>query len=155
MADALNDNTEYDVDRRPDLQVVSSGAKVRYTCRWKGPSNPPTVIGQQGQGPRDGVRWYIMTAKPDWLGRTVFSRPIGFFFEETWSDDPGQYRVIAEIRNSTQGPKPTPSYRSRTQQIGDAGAMLSDWLNKLLKEGDGPSPDEAERESGARPLGEQ
>jgi hypothetical protein len=34
------------------------------------------------------------------------------------------------------------------QQIGDAGAMLSNWLNKLLQEGDGPSPAEAERDIG-------
>jgi hypothetical protein len=131
--------------------VITKGAQIHYSCDYKGGKAPEAIGEINGvfySGPRDGIRWYKhKNEPPEHFWQSQWSNgPLANFWDLTWDDTPGQYTIIAEIRNSSQGPKPTPTYCSRPQQIGDAGAMLSDWLNKLLKNGDGPSPDEAERE---------
>ena len=121
-ADPFNDNTEYKVNRRPDLQVITSGAQIHYSCDWKGLGRPPEVMGEVNgqfyQGPRDGIRWYKLSNQPPthlWQSEWT-TGPLTTYWDLTWSDDPGQYTIIAEIRNSSEGPRPTPTYSSRPQQ---------------------------------------
>jgi len=153
MADALfngdGDNAEYDIHRRPDLQVITPGARIQYSCDWRGAGGRPQVIGPDHSGPRDGIRWYSYgSVRPDgWFQSQIKTGPLQDCWDLTWDDRPGQYVVIAEIRDGS-APQHPPTYRYRSQQLGAAGAMLGDWLDKLLKHGDGPSPEEAEREIG-------
>ena len=151
MAKALftgeGDNAEYLIHRRPDLQVVTTGARIHYSCDWKGPAGRPLVVGQDHSGARDGIRWFSYgSGRPDgWFQNQIKVGPLQDDWDLTWDDQPGQYVVIAEIRNGS-APRAAPTYRYRSQQVGPAAAMLDDWLAKLLKHGDGPSPDQAERE---------
>jgi len=142
------DNTEYRIRRTPDLAVVSTGARIRYVCEWKGPGAQPTVAGEHSWGPRDGIRWYAYSnqAPSGFFERRVKAGPLQPSWDRSWEEAPGQYTVIAEIRSSLDGPKRPPSYRYLGQQVGHVGAMLKDWLDRLLKKGEGPSPDEAESE---------
>lgn len=141
-------NVEYKIHRRPDLQVVSTGAKIHYSCDWKAGGRPPEVAGEYYWGPRDGIRWYSYSQKkPDgFFQRQLKQGPLTAYWDLTWDADPGQYTVIAEIRDRTAARGTDPTYCFQPQQIGDTRAMVGDFLNKLLKEGHGPSPPYAERE---------
>jgi hypothetical protein len=50
-----DENKEYKIHRRPDLQVVTSGARIHYSCDWISPSARPTVASDGYWGPRDGI----------------------------------------------------------------------------------------------------
>ena len=144
------DNTEYRIRRRPDLQMVTAGARIHYACEWIGPSAQPTAASENNWGPRDGIRWYTYSNQPPtgWFEKRVKPGPLTAFWDRTWTEDPGQYTVIAEIRSRLDDPGTAPTYRFRSQLIGQTGAVMKDWLDKLLKTGDAPSPDDAEKEIG-------
>jgi hypothetical protein len=141
-------NTEYKIHRRPDLQVISSGARVHYSCDWKAGGRPPEVASDKYWGPRDGIRWYSYSQKkPDhFYQRQIKTGPLTAYWDLTWDEDPGQYSVISEIRDSTAAHGTDPTYCFLPQQIGDARAMVGDFLKRLIKQGQGPSPVYAERE---------
>lgn len=142
------DNTEYKIHRHPDLQVVSTGAKIHYSCDWKSGGRAPEVASERYWGPRDGISWYSYSQKkPDGFFQRQLKRgPLTSYWDLTWDADPGQYTVISEIRDSTAKRGTDPTFCFLPQQIGDARAMVGDFLNKLLKQGQGPSPAYAERE---------
>jgi hypothetical protein len=126
--------------------VVTPGAQVRYVCEWVAPGRQPTVAGQDYWGPRDGVRWYSYSARPPkgFFQRQVKAGPVAFSWDRAWDEEPGHYTIIAEIRSRSSGPQTDPTYCYRSQQLGPVGAMLDDWLDRLVKHGIAPSPDAAE-----------
>jgi len=140
------ESTEYAIRRIPDLQTVSKGAKLRYVCEWQKAGKPPEVAGGTYWGSRDGIRWYLYSAKSDWLGRHVKQGPIQNDWTITWDDDPGQYVVIARILQVGSPPGTVGTLCHRPQTVGDAGAILSAPLDALINKGQGPSPDDAQRE---------
>ena len=147
-----DENKEYKIHRRPDLQVVTSGARIHYSCDWISPSARPTVASDGYWGPRDGIRWYSYDEQPpkgwfrSWFDDRVKAGPLTPFWDRTWTEDPGQYTVWAEIRSLADGPHPKPTYCFVTQQIGQAGPMTQSWLDRLLQKGDAPSPDDVENQ---------
>jgi hypothetical protein len=140
------ESTEYAIRRIPDLQTVSKGAKIRYVCEWQKAGKPPEVAGGTYWGSRDGIRWYLYSAKSDWLGRHVKQGPIQNDWTITWDDDPGQYVVIARILQVGSPSGTVGTLCHRPQTVGDAGAILSAPLDALINKGQGPSPDDAQRE---------
>jgi hypothetical protein len=144
-----SDNTEYRIGRAPDLQTVTPGAHVRYRCDWAAPGAPPTVAGQDYWGPRDGVRWYSYgdRAPKRFWQQQVRTGPASPAWDCVWDQDPGRYTVIAEIRSRLAPDRP-PTYCYLPQQVGDAGALLRNGLDALIKDGAGPSPGDAESEIG-------
>lgn len=142
------DNTEYKIRRAPDLQVVTPGAQVRYACEWIAPGALPTVASENYWGPRDGIRWFSYSDAPPkgFFQKQIKVGPLAAAWDRAWDEDPGHYTVVAEIRSRLSDPGSGPTYCYRSQQVGAVGAMLNDWLQKLVGKGNGPSPDDAERE---------
>ncbi|HKO48095.1 MAG TPA: hypothetical protein VJV79_10245 [Polyangiaceae bacterium] len=138
-------NTEYQINRRPDVQTITPGAQIHYVCQWKGGGRPPEVASAEYWGPRDGIRWYLYNTKePEhFWQKQVTLGPIQNFWDRQWEEEVGRYVVIAEIRSRLDPRGTPPTYCYRPQQVGYAANILNDPLNSLVKQGKGLSPDDA------------
>jgi len=136
----FDQNTEYRIQRDPDLTTITQGAEITYRCQWAGLGEQPTVARGDYNGPRDGVHWYTYSAQPPrhlWQNQ-LRSMDVGFTWRNTWQDDPGLYSVIALIR-SESSPDAYPTRCAVSQQIGDTGNILRESLDALVAEGELPS----------------
>ena len=68
-----DENKEYKIRRRPDLQVVTTGAQIHYSCDWIAPGERPTVASDNYCGPADGIRWYSTATRLRPAGSRAFS----------------------------------------------------------------------------------